>query len=279
MHTIWKGAISFGLVNIPVKLYKATDSPSIPLRQLHNVCNTPIQYKKHCPTCDIDVSGKDIVKGYEYEKDTFKVVNEETLEKLQSDNSPKAVSIQQFVSVTEIDPVYYHTSYYLGPDATGHKPYALLHEALHETNKAGIATIVLRQKEHLALIRPYDNVLLMETMHFPENLRSTEQVPDLPKETTVSEKELATAEKLIEQLTEPFEPAAFKNTYAERFKDALLNTETMISAGETHKKETNVHDLMKTLQASIDQTQPEQHPPKKQKTARKTKTAPGKKAT
>jgi DNA end-binding protein Ku len=272
MHTIWKGSISFGLVNIPIKLHAATEDKDVKLRTLHKECNSPIKYEKVCPVCDKEVKNEDIVKAYEYTKGKFVVLEDEDLEAIRKENEDKAVEIIDFVKMSEIDPIYYQRSYFMSPSESGGKAYSLLRKALEESQKVGIAKIMIRAKEQLAVIRVYDNTLVMETIHFPDEVRKTVDVPNVPSEDKVTEKELATAIMLIDQLTTEFEPGKYTDDY----RTALLE---LIEAKRTGKelvtpteKEpvSNVTDLMAALQASIDRTKPEK---KKEPAAKKKKAA------
>jgi DNA end-binding protein Ku len=269
MHTIWKGSISFGLVNIPIKLHAATEDKDVKLRTLHKECNSPIKYEKVCPVCDKEVKNEDIVKAYEYTKGKFVVLDDEDLEALKKENEEKAVEIIDFVKMSEIDPIYYQRSYFMSPSESGGKAYSLLRKALEESQKVGIAKIMIRAKEQLAVIRVYDNTLVMETIHFPDEVRKTVDVPNVPEENKVTEKELQTAIMLIDQLTTEFEP----DKYHDDYRTALLE---LIEAKRTGKelvtpteKEpvSNVTDLMAALQASIDRTKPEKKEPVKKKKA------------
>ncbi|MBT2695473.1 Ku protein [Bacillus sp. ISL-55] len=278
MHTIWKGSISFGLVNIPIKLHAATEDRDIKLRTLHKECHSPIKYEKTCPVCDVEVKNEDIVKAYEYTKGKFVVLEEEDLEALRKENEDKAVEIIDFVKINEIDPIYFQRSYFMSPNEGGGKAYSLLRKALEESQKVGIAKIIIRAKEQLAVVRVYNNTLVMETIHFPDEVRNAVDVPNVPEEDKVTEKELDTAIMLIDQLTTEFEPEKYKDDY----RTALLE---LIEAKRTGKelvtpteKEpvSNVTDLMAALQASIDRTKPEKKKEtapaaKKKKTAAKPK--------
>ncbi|WHZ01368.1 Ku protein [Neobacillus sp. YX16] len=258
MHTMWKGSISFGLVNIPIKLHTATEDKDIKLRTLHNKCHAPIKYEKICTVCEEEVKPEDIVKAYEYTKGKFVVLDHEDLEKLRKENEEKAVEIIDFVKMEEIDPIYFDRSYYMSPNEGGSKAYSLLRKALQESQKVGIAKIIIRSKEQMAVIRVYDNTLVMETIHFPDEVRRAADVPNVPAEDKVTEKELVTAIMLIDQLTSEFEP----EKYTDEYRTALLE---LIEAKRTGQetvtptaKETpsNVTDLMAALQASIDRTKP-----------------------
>ncbi|RLQ95238.1 non-homologous end joining protein Ku [Falsibacillus albus] len=277
MHTIWKGSISFGLVNIPIKLHAATEDKDIKLRSLHKKCHTPIKYEKICPVCDEELSMEDIVKGYEVTKGKFIVLEDEEMKELKNAAEEKSVEIVDFIKLNEIDPIYFNRSYYMSPNETGVKAYSLLREALMESGKAGIAKIVMRSKEQLAVIRVYENTLLMETIHYPDEVRSVEDVPSVPKEHEVSKKELDTAILLIDQLTTAFEPEKYHDDYRSKLMDLIESKQTgkEVVTPKPKEEKTNVTDLMSALQASIDQTKPK---PGKKTTSKKKATRKRKKA-
>ncbi|MEH7075382.1 Ku protein [Neobacillus drentensis] len=258
MHTMWKGSISFGLVNIPIKLHTATEDKDIKLRTLHNKCHAPIKYEKICSVCEEEVKPEDIVKAYEYTKGKFVVLDNEELEKLRKENEDKAVEIIDFVKMDQIDPIYYDRSYYMSPSEGGGKAYSLLRKALLESQKVGLAKIIIRSKEQLAVIRVFENVLVMETIHYPDEVRKAGDVPSVPAEDKVTDRELDTAIMLIDQLTTDFTP----EKYTDDYRTALLelieskrNGQETVSAA-TKEVASNVTDLMAALQASIDRTKP-----------------------
>ena len=263
MHTIWKGSISFGLVNIPIGLYAATENKDIKFRSLHNECNTPIKYEKVCPACEREIDNDEVVKGYEYEPGKFVVITKEELREIAPETN-KTIEIIDFVKLDEIDPIYFEKSYFLGPRENGMKSYALLKKAMEESGKIGIAKITIRSKESLATVRVYKDGLLLETIFFPEEVREVEMVPGLIKDIELDDKELNMATQLIEQLTTDFKPEKYHNEYRSALMDLIDHKVTgkdIKVAKEPPKK--NVVDLMEALQASIDQTKPE---PKKKKT-------------
>ncbi|EDL66086.1 non-homologous end joining protein Ku [Bacillus sp. SG-1] len=259
MHTIWKGSISFGLVNIPIKLHAATEDKDIKLRSLHRECHTPIKYEKICPVCEKDLEYEDIVKGYEIAKGKFVVIEDEEIKELRDTSEEKAVEIVDFIKIEEIDPIYYNRSYFISPNEGGKKAYSLLRKALTESNKVGIAKIAMRSKEQLAVVRVYQNTMVMETIHFPDEVRSTGDVPNVPAEDEVSQKELDTAVLLIDQLSTEFEPEKYEDDYRKKLLKLIQSKQT----GEkfvTPKEKApaaNVTDLMSALQASIDKSKPE----------------------
>lgn len=272
MHTIWKGSISFGLVNIPINLYAATDNKDVKFRSLHKECHNPIKYEKMCPICEKEVEYNDIVKGYEYEPGKFIVIEKEELNNL-TPESNKMIEIIDFVKLEEIDPIYFEKSYFLGPRENGLKSYSLLKQAMEETGKIGVAKITIRTKESYATVRAYAKGLVLDTIFYPEEVRNFDMVPGITDEVQINDKELTMAKQLIEQLTAPFEPSALENTYR---NDIIALIESKAKGKEfkivEEAPKTNVVDLMQALQASIDRTKPE-----KQKEAPKKKRAPKKK--
>ena len=279
MHTVWKGSISFGLVNIPVKLHAATENKDIKLRQLHKECHSPINYQKVCPICEKEVNNEDIVKAYEYSKNKFVVLDDEELENLRKENEDKAVEIMEFVKLEEIDPIYFERSYFLSPDSGGGKAYALLREALTSSEKIGVAKITIRSKEQLAIVRVYGETLIMETIHFPDEVRSAGEVPNIPSEDKIVQKELDTALMLIEQLTANFEPEKYQDDYRTALLELIeqkKNGELTVSATEKEAVvPSDMTDLMAALQASLDKTSTTT---KKKTTTRKRKTQEKKEA-
>ncbi len=258
MHTMWKGSISFGLVNIPIKLHTATEDKDIKLRTLHNKCHAPIKYEKICTVCEQEVKPEEIVKAYEYTKGKFVVLDQEDLEKLRKENEEKAVEIIDFVKMEEIDPIYFDRSYYMSPNEGGGKAYSLLRKALQESQKVGIAKIIIRSKEQMAVIRVYENTLVMETIHFPDEVRRAGDVPNVPADDKVTDKELETAIMLIDQLTTQFEPEKYTDEYRTALLELIESKRTGQETVTPTAKETpsNVTDLMAALQASIDRTKP-----------------------
>ena len=274
MHTVWKGSISFGLVNIPVKLHTATENKDIKLRQLHKECHTPISYQKVCEGCKKEVKSEDIVKAYEYSKNKFVILDNEELENLKKENEDKAVEIIDFVKLEEIDPIYFERTYFLAPDSGGGKAYSLLREALLESGKIGVAKIIIRSKEQLAVVRVYKNTLVMETIHFPDEVRSAADVPNIPAEKTVVKKELDTALMLVDQLTTAFEPEKYTDEYRtalmELIEEKKAGNAIVTTTDKPQEVPSNVTDLMSALQASLDKTKKKKPIPKKRAAKAKT---------
>lgn len=273
MHTIWKGSISFGLVNIPIKLHAATENNDIKLRQLHKECHSPINYQKVCPICNTEVQSEEIVKAYEYTKNKFVVLDDEELEKLKKENEEKAVEIIDFVKLEEIDPIYFEKSYFMAPDANGGKAYALLRKALKDSGKIGVAKIIIRSKEQLAVVRVYKEALLMEIIHFPDEVRNVMDIPNIPSEESVITKELDTALLLVDQLTTAFEPEKYTDDYRTALM-ALIEEKKSgnITVNSTEKQPispSNTTDLLAALQASLDKTSKKKPVTRKKAAAKK----------
>ena len=255
MHTMWKGSISFGLVNIPVKMFTATEDKDIRFRSLHNECHTPIKYSKTCPHCEKEVNNTDIVKGYEYEPGKYVVIKEDDLESIQPASS-KNVEIVDFVHLSDIDPIYFDRSYYLAPQDNGEKAYALLRKSMADTGKIGIAKITIRSKQSLAVIRVFEECLLLETIYFPDEVRNVGLVPGLPQNVNLNDKEINMANQLIDQLTAPFEPEKYNDEYrADLFELIQKKLEGQeVVEGKPVEQKGNIIDLMQALQASLEAT-------------------------
>ena len=279
MHTMWKGSISFGLVNIPIKMFSATEDKDVKLRTLHKECHTPIKYEKVCPNCEKEVQNEDLVKGYEYVKGKFVILEDDELEQLKKEHEDKNVKIIDFVKLDDIDPIYFNRSYFLGPGENGSKAYSLLREALQTSGKIGVAEITIRSKQQLAVVRVYKDCLVMETIHYPDEVRNVKDVPSVPEKTDVNEQELKTAIMLIDQLTTEFDPEKYEDDYREAILK-LIESKITNEQGTTTPKEgekNNVVDLMSALQASIERTKKEEPKtvakPAKEAAAKSTKPA------
>src|SRR5699024_3176295 len=272
MHTMWKGTISFGLVNIPVKMHAATENKDVKLRNLHKECQTPVKYQKVCPNCDREVENDEIVKAYEYAKNKFVVLDDEELENLKKEQADKAVEIMDFVSLDEIDPIYFEKSYYLSPNEGGAKSYGLLRSALEDTGKIGIAKMMIRSKEQLAVIRIYENTLVVETIHYPDEVQDVKDVPNVTAKTHNAEKELETAKMLIDQMSAEFDPEKYKDEYRTALMELIEAKKEGDEVTTTSEKPQpdNVTNLMDALQESLNRAQKD----KKSKTKRKTAVSP-----
>jgi DNA end-binding protein Ku len=268
MRTIWNGSISFGLVNIPIGLAVATQRTDVSFRTLHRECKTPIKQKRYCPVHERDVGQDEVVKGWEFVKGEYVIVEEDDLEAvaLQRSNS---IEILRFVKLEEVDPVFFDRTYYLAPaDAEAQRrPYVLLLRAMEDTGMAAIGKFVLWGKENLCLIRPQGNSLALETLFFAEDVRAKRDIEDAVAESDVKDAELDLARQVIESISGEFEPEEFRNEYRDELRQML---EAKLAGQEITKPEpaveTPVIDLMEALKASVAET-------KKQPAAKKEKAA------
>ena len=279
-RSMWKGAISFGLVTIPVAVYPATEEKSLKFNQLHDEDMGRIRYKRVCSVDGAEVEFDHIVKGYEVEKDRYVIVTDEDLDAVPVESS-RAIDIQQFVDLDEIDPMLFKKSYYLVPDETGAKAYALLRRALAEEGKVGIAKVSFRDKEHLAALRFKDEVFVLETMYWPDEIRAAE-FDTLGADGKVRANEVEMAKQLIESLSQPWDPAVFRDEY----REALLDIVEKKLAGEPieapeEAPPARVVDLMAALKASVEAAKartPAEKPAAPRKASAKKTAAPKKPA-
>jgi len=251
-RAIWSGAISFGLVNVPIKLFTATSQKDVRFHQLHDKDGARIQQKRVCSKDGEEVTLDHIVKGYEISRDRYVLVTPEELDTLDPKSS-RTIDIQDFVDLDEIDPVYFDSTYYMVPEKGAAKAYALLLEAMRKSNKVAIARVVLRQKQHLVALRPLKNALSMETMLYADEVVSTDSLDGLPEDIEVSDRELAMAQQLIDSLTAEFRPEQYRDDYRERVM-ALIERKAEgqeIVAEEEPEETTPVVDLMAALEASL----------------------------
>ncbi len=254
-RSIWTGAISFGLVSVPVKLYSAVSSKTVRFHQLHAADGVRIQQKRLCPADGEEVAYDDIVKGYEIAPDRYVVITPEELASIEPQKS-HTIEIEDFVELSEIDPIYYDHPYYLVPGPGGAKPYRLLLDAMRASEKVAIARVVLRSKEQLVAIRPMDDVLAMATMNFADEVVPADRLEELPDaEVTTNERELQIARQLVDSLAAPFEPAKYHDTYREAVL-AMIERKAQgeeISVQPAPERPAAAPDLMSALQASLDQ--------------------------
>jgi DNA end-binding protein Ku len=252
-RSIWRGAISFGLVNVPVKLYSAVSKKTVRFNQLHEADQQRIQMKRWCPGEDAEVPYEEIVKGYEISPDRYVVITPEELESLDPQKT-RTIDIEDFVDLDEIDPLYYEHPYYLVPDTGAAKAYKLLLTALQESNKVAIARVVIRSKEYLTAIRAADGVLTMETMLFADELVPTDQLDELPEEDVkATEREVEMAKQLIESLSTEFEPEKYRDEYRERVLELIERKAAgeEITVQAAPEEPAKVPDLMAALEASL----------------------------
>jgi DNA end-binding protein Ku len=238
------------MVSIPVKLYTATQDRDISFHQLHKKCGTRIKQQRWCPEDEEVVEYDQVVRGYEYARDQYVVLTEEDFEKIPLP-SKHTIELAAFVSAEEIDPIHYEKSYYLEPEETGLKPFALLMRALKEKGLTAVAKVAIRNKERLAALRPYDGTLMLETLYYPDEVR-VQKGEDLPG-VKVSEKELSMAYSLIDLMTEEFEPEKFTDNYREALMEVIeakLEGQEIVEAPAPPKGK--VVDLMSALKQSVE---------------------------
>ncbi len=283
-RAMWKGAISFGLVTIPVAVYPATEEKTLRFNQLHDEDGGRIRYKRVCEKDGEEVTFEHIVKGFEVEKDRYVVLTDDDFDQVPVASS-RAIDIVRFVDLDEIDPVLFKKSYYLIPDETGAKAYALLREAMAQDGRVGIAKVSFRDKEHLAALRFKDDAFVLETMYWPDEVREAD-FGGVEVNVEVRDQELAMARQLIDSLASEWSPDEFTDEYREalvRIVEAKLSGQEIevVEAEPTAK----VVDLMEALKASVAAAkqqadeEPEETPARKKPAAKKTpaKKAPAKK--
>ena len=257
-RSIWSGFLSFGLVNVPVGLYTATADQTIHFNQLHKGTSHRIRYKKVDEVTGEEVATQDIVNGFPLGGGEYVVVNREELKDI-SPGKSETIEISDFVDLGEIDPVHFRQTYYLAPRGKGaDRAYALLRQAMHETGKVGIATMILRDKEHLVAVRPGDDVLILETMYFGDEIRSpSEELETLPQDASFQGRELEVAKRLVESLTVPWAPEDYHNTYRARVEELIeRKREGQAVVFEAERPKSNVIDLMAALEASVEKMGP-----------------------
>src|SRR6266850_6086685 len=266
---LWKGAISFGLVNVPVELYSAQKrSAELDLTMLDKRDLAPVGYQRLNKASGREVPWEDVVKGYEYEDGKYVVLSEEDFRRANPE-AAKTLDIVAFVEMTQIAPLYFDTPYYLGPGKRGEKAYALLRDAMAKAGKAGIATVVIRTKQYLAALIPRDEALVLNTLRYHKELKTAAdlEIPEKLKGVKVTSKELEMALRLIEEMADEWQPEKYHDTYHE---DLLKRIEQKVKAGQTEEitepekeeqaaKGAEVIDLMSLLKKSVEKT----HKPKR----------------
>jgi DNA end-binding protein Ku len=272
MRSIWKGAISFGLVTIPVKLYSATEQKDVAFHQVHREDGGRIKYRRVCTIDGEEVSYSDIAKGYELATGEMVVLTDEDFADLPLSTS-RRIDVLQFSPAEQIDPIYFAKSYYLEPDAQGSKPYVLLRDALERSGQVAIVKVALRQRESLATLRVRDGIFVLETMLWPDEVREAE-FPFLEEDIEVRPQELTMAESLIETMVADFDPSEYRDAYREALQqviEAKVEGKELV-APETPAEAGPAVDLMAALRASVEAAKREREG------AAATKKAPAKKA-
>src|ERR1700756_855416 len=256
-RAIWKGSISFGLVNIPIALYPATRREELRFRLLRKSDLSPVNYKRVAEKDGKEVPWDQIVKGYEYEKGKYVVLKDEDFERVDLE-ATQTVDIQDFVHQEEIDPIFFYKPYYLEPQKGGDKAYALLRDALKETNKVGVAKVIIKTRQYLAGVKPEDGALVLELMHFADELADPEKL-HVPKKMELGKREMSMAKSLIDTMSSKWNPEKYKDDYREALMEVI---EEKVEAGGKEIEEkprkapkpTKVIDLVSALQKSLEET-------------------------
>jgi DNA end-binding protein Ku len=256
-RAIWKGSISFGLVNIPIALYPAIRREEFKFRLLRKSDLSPVNYKRVAEKDGKEVPWDQIVKGYEYDKGKYVILKDEDFQRVDLE-ATQTVDIQDFVEQEEIDPIFFYKPYYLEPQKGGDKAYALLRDALQDCGKVGIAKVVIKTREYLAGVKPEDGVLVLELMHFADELADPGKL-HVPTKTEVGKREMNMAKSLIDSMSSKWNPEKYKDDYREALMEVI---EEKVEAGgkeieekpKTTPKPTKVIDLVSVLQRSLEQT-------------------------
>ncbi len=250
---IFRGSVSFGLVSIPVKAYPAVKEKGVAFRILHKECHTPLQHRRWCPRCNREVKLEEVERGFPLSKDLMVPVSQEELERLQL-KTLKVVDIQGFVDAAEIDPLYYGSSYLLEPEEGGEKAYTLLRDILSQTGKVAVGRVVIREKEHVVVLRPYQKAILMVTLHYHDEIVSPEELENLKKVVVVREQELKMGQALIQQLMGEFRPEEYRDRYREAVMELVRKKMEGEAAPVVRAREVQATvDLMKALEASLEE--------------------------
>jgi DNA end-binding protein Ku len=267
MRAIWRGAINFGMVTIPVKMYTATEHKDVRFRLVHRKDGAPIVEKRFCTLEDKEVEWDELARGFEVSKGEYLLVEPEEIEEAGPETT-RTIDIGDFVELDEIDPIYFEKSYFLEPTDVGIKPFHLLRRALSETGRVAVARVAIRSKERLATLRVYDETLVLETMYWPDEIRRTDDLDLAAGRAKPSAKEVQMARSLVESLADRFAP----ERYEDRYRIALQELIERKMKGEQRavrrrKPEPKVIDLMAALQASVEQARAGKKPAAEKKTA------------
>jgi DNA end-binding protein Ku len=279
MRTIWNGSINFGLVNIPIGLAVAQQRKDTAFRTLHRECGTPIKQKRYCPFHERDVEADELVKGWEFAKGQFVMVEESDLEAVALQRS-QSIDILRFVPIEQVDPIYFDRAYYLAPaDAEAQRrPYVLLLRAMQDAKMAAVGKFVLWGKENLCLIRPLGDSLALETLYYAEDVRARDEIDDAVSEIDVKGPELEMAQQLVESLVGEFDPNEYENEYRNDLRamlEAKLEGKEIVAPEPA--KEAPVVDLMEALKQSVAQARKDKPSAAKPKAKASAKKAPAKK--
>jgi DNA end-binding protein Ku len=255
---IWSGSINFGLVTIPVRLFTAVREHNVHFRSLHDQDMVPLKQKMYCPADGKEVHREHIVKGFEIAKDQFVVVSQEDIEKA-APKSSKSIDIHDFVDLDEIDPLYFDRPYYVAPRPEGAKPYKLLMEAMEKKKKVGIAKVVMWNKEYLCALRPLEGVMVLETMHFDDEVIERESVVPAEAKARIDEREMKIAQQLIDSLTTKFKPEKYHDEFREKIMEIVERKaagEEVVTRPEEEERPRKAPNLIAALEASLARARP-----------------------
>jgi DNA end-binding protein Ku len=247
--TVWKGHLTFGLVSLPIKLFTAARGETISFNQLHKEDHSRVKQKLFCASCEKEISRAEIVKGYEYEKDRYVVIDDEDIKKM-APKTARVMEILEFVKEAEVDPVYFESSYYMAPEEAGEKPYSLLLEALKRSGFVALAKIAMHNREHIVILRPSLEGITLHTMYFEDEIRKTEAFR--ADTSNVSKRELDMAMMLVDALAAKFEPGKYKDNYRENLRamiEAKIAGQEVVAPVEA--QQVKVIDIMDALKASL----------------------------
>jgi DNA end-binding protein Ku len=256
MRAIWKGSISFGLVYIPIAVYPATREEKLSFRQLRATDLSPIRYKKVAEADQKEVTADQIVKGFEYERGRYVILKEDDFAKVRIE-STHSIDITDFVDLTQVDPKFFYKPYFLEPQKGGEKAYALLHKALAGTGKIGVAKVVISNREYLASVKPDGLFLVLDLMHFASEILAPEELKN-GSATAITDKELKMAQSLVESMSTPWEPEKYRDEYRNAMMEIIeqkAQHKEVAKKPETKVRATNVVDLVKVLQESLNRNQ------------------------
>ena len=255
MASTWRGALSFGLLTIPIRLYPAARSQRTYLHQLHDKCHTRLKQPLFCPTCNRIVSRDEVVKGYEYEEGHYVLVDKEDMKKI-TPKSGKTMEILAFVKQEQIDPIYFDASYFALPDKDADKAYQVLLKALEDTGRVGIAQVTMHQRDYTVFIRPRDHGITVHTMYFQNEIREVSGYGEKPGNLHIKPQEIKLAEQLIETLSEDFKPAQYHDTFQERLRALVESKQKGKTLTEQPApRQAQVIDMMEALKKSLRETE------------------------
>jgi DNA end-binding protein Ku len=266
--SVWKGSITFGLLTIPIRMFTAARSDRTYLHQIHNKCHTRLRQPLFCPVCNRNVDRSEVIKGYEYDKGQYVLIEDDEIKKI-TPKSGRSMEILAFVKESQIDPIYFDASYFALPEKENEKPYALLLKALEDTDRVGIAKVTMHQREYTVFIRPRNHGLTIHTMYFANEIREVPGYGKLDNSISLKPQEIKLAEQLVETLSEDFDPKQYHNTFQENLKALIAakqHGKTIVE--QPPARRAPVIDMMEALKRSL--AKDEQHQSKRVSKAKPT---------